>query len=137
VPILINRPALHHKHAAADRCSVLQRIAVEGDDIGLHAGSQRADLVLHVHRLRRDGGGRFNRLHGILPALTHSNDEFFVISAMRPGHGVGAIDNLQILVGEGLFEGVAGDRESLFHERKSLFVIVAATIPRNFGLFSR
>src|SRR5215510_3939899 len=42
--VLVHDPAFHHEHDSAEGGDVLQRIAVHGDDVGLHPRRERPDL---------------------------------------------------------------------------------------------
>lgn len=46
--VLVHLAALHHEHHAAHGGDVLKRIAVQGDDVGLQAGSNQTDFILHI-----------------------------------------------------------------------------------------
>lgn len=48
---LVNNAALHHEHNAANGGDVFQRIAVQGDDVRLQAGGDRANLIAHAQGL--------------------------------------------------------------------------------------
>ena len=45
--VLVDLPAFHDEDDAPNGGNVLQRIAVNGDDVCLHAGSDGTDFVLH------------------------------------------------------------------------------------------
>src|SRR5712691_2169569 len=49
--VLVYLAVFHHKHDAPQRCDVLQRIAVDGDEIGVQAGRERSDPIAHAERL--------------------------------------------------------------------------------------
>src|SRR5205814_97274 len=44
-PLLDHLPALHHEHHFVDRRDVFQRIAVDGDDVGVVFRLERADVL--------------------------------------------------------------------------------------------
>jgi hypothetical protein len=45
--VLVDFPAFHYEDYAAHGGDVLERIAIQSDDVGLHARSDSADPVLH------------------------------------------------------------------------------------------
>ena len=48
---------------------VLQRVAVHGDEVGLQARRERADLLAEPHRFRGERGRADDRVHRALAAV--------------------------------------------------------------------
>src|SRR5207244_8796113 len=61
-----DRAAFHHENDATDRGDVLEGIAVEGNDVGVQAGSQRTDAIPEPERLRDRKSTRLNSSHQII-----------------------------------------------------------------------
>ena len=69
--ILVNDATLHHEHDAAHSGYVFQRISLEGDDVGLQARRDRADLsghacLVHVNVAANDHIWRFQGPKGAI-----------------------------------------------------------------------
>src|SRR5258708_33211132 len=67
--VLVNPSAFHHEDDPPYRCDVVARVAVEGDDVGLHSGREWADFVLHSEGLCGAGVRGDQGVHQALAGL--------------------------------------------------------------------
>src|SRR6266699_1872064 len=120
-----DRAAFHHENDATDRGDVLEGIAVEGNDVGVQAGSQRTDAVPEPERLRDQ------RIHGFLSAGLHAIEEFFCVAAMGARHGVGPKNDFKPARSDGVAKELLKLRQHLLHGfKRRLGVIADAEIVR-------
>src|SRR5712692_9732527 len=80
--VLHHPPALHHETYFFQRLDVLQRIALDGDEIRLIPRRDRADPIAESERLRGERSGGDDRRHRILPAPLHAIDELLKIASV-------------------------------------------------------
>src|SRR5579872_1494464 len=95
VRILIHNAGLHDEDDAADARDVFYRIAVEGDDVRLQAGSDGTNLVRHAEGFGGERVGRNHGSHRIDSAVPDTADEIFGVVTVRASDGIAAEDNLQ------------------------------------------
>src|SRR5690242_1568290 len=80
---------LHDEDYAADGGDVVERVAVDRDEIGLHAFGDGADLAGEAERLGCHGRAADDCVHGLVAAVLDAVDELFGVAAMGSGDGVG------------------------------------------------
>ena len=117
--------ALHHPRDTAERLDVLERIALDRDQVGLEAGRHGADRVLHLQRLgraRRDLGDGFHRREA---RDLHAIDHLARVLPVRAGSGVGAGEELQARHLHRPLEHLELHRDAVFRELEAGLVVVA------------
>lgn len=72
---LVDDAALHDQIGTGHHGDALQRITVKGHQVGILAGLQRTDVLLHAQQFRSVDGGTAQRLHGS-EAVFHQIAEF-------------------------------------------------------------
>src|SRR3954454_1273283 len=76
-------PADHHERDVRECRDVLQRVAVDGDQVGLVAGGDAADGLTETERFGGEGRGREDGRHRVLSALAHAILELLEVAAVR------------------------------------------------------
>src|SRR5690348_13118716 len=117
--IFVNDSGLHDEGDAADGGDVVERIAVERDDVCLEPERDGADFVLQIQGLRSERIGGDERSHGVLAGIANTVDQLFRVAAVGAGNCVSAKNDFQ-----------AGDFQRAAHEvgvqRKRLLHLLEA-----------
>src|SRR5579862_1827179 len=121
--IFVNHAALHHEDYAPHGGNVLQRIAIQRDDVCLHPRRNRSNFFTEPHRLRSQRVGRNHGRHRLHAAVAHPVNELLGIPSVRTRHRVGAKHHFQPRRLHRSPDQVVIHWQNLFHRREALFGI--------------
>src|SRR5262249_9111881 len=85
----------HDEDVAPRGGDVLEGVAVEGNDVGVVAGRERAEGIAEAGRFSSKRGRRDHGGPRVLPPSLHAIDKLFGVAAVRSSDGIGAEDHLQ------------------------------------------
>src|SRR5215472_14876027 len=113
--------AFHDEDNAANGGDVLERVAIERDDVRLEAGSDRADAVLQAEGFRAQGVRGDERGHWALSASLDAIKKFLRVTAVGAGNSVGPEDDFETACSDGVTEELLIFGQHFFHDGEAFF----------------